>query len=96
MPENMEIGLPLFDICEARHRRNEESIAAHDRVNKKAGQSAVLGVLAHGAATSKEIAATLGTGLNCISGRISELKMLHKIEKTGIRRDGAAELKLKQ
>jgi predicted transcriptional regulator len=43
--------------------------------------------------TSKEIAEFLNRPLNAISGRLSELKAIGKIEKTGQRRDGAAELR---
>lgn len=86
----------IGDICEARHRRSPESIIAHSRVDKHKGQSDVLAVLKEHPATSKEIAVILHKPLNAISGRCSELKALDRIEKTGIRREGSAELRIKQ
>lgn len=85
--------LPLFDVCEKKHGGASDSVDAFATIDKTAGHAIVLGVLKRcGPMTSKEIAAALGTTINCISGRLSELKVLGTIKKTGVRREKAAEV----
>jgi hypothetical protein len=84
----------LFDPCERKHGGNAESRAAWQRASRGvAGARAdVLRVIreADGGATSKEVAAALGRGLNAISGRLTELAAAGAIRRTGERRDNAA------
>ena len=92
--EPLLIGVLPLDICERRHRGNAESIAANLRADKQKGRTAVLSVLISHPATAKEIAAQLGVGINVISGRCSEIKMLGLVRATGVRRSGSMELEL--
>lgn len=86
----------IFDVCFSRHKGSPESVDANKRVDKTKGQQEVLTLLSRGAwLTSKEIAALLNKPLNAVSGRLSELRAMGKIEKTGERRCGAAVLRLK-
>lgn len=82
------------DICSSKHGGNAESVEANGRVDKRQGQRDVIATLTNARLTSKEIAVRLGKPLNCISGRLSELKMAGVIMPTGVRRDGSAELRL--
>lgn len=86
------------DPCENRHLGNPQSIEAHKRVlhSKEETYKRIIEVLkTRGPSTSKEIATALGVQLNCVSGRYSELKALGRIQETGIKRMGAAELEAK-
>ena len=89
--------LPLWDICENRHKGNIESLAANPTTeHKRDSHERILNFLrVNGNRTSKELAYYFGKQLNVISGRISELKAIGAIEPTGERRDGAAVLRLK-
>lgn len=83
--------MTLDDICETRHRGNAESGAANPtRAAKQVQRFEVWNIIAqHDGITSKEIADILGRPLNCISGRISELKAQKLVTADG-RRDGCA------
>jgi|TARA_R100001463_G_scaffold2960_3_gene12256 predicted transcriptional regulator len=86
------------DICENKHQQNAESIEANPSIRKKnIDRSRVFQIIkkTYGGITSKEIAEKIGRPLNCISGRISELKRDGRIEVVG-RRDGCAILKTKK
>jgi hypothetical protein len=94
------MSLPLLDqidVCENRHRNSPESIDAFEKV--KHSKQAVYGRIMFLAqqrgergVTSHEVAGALGRPLNCISGRLSELRMMGKLRKSGERRNGAAVL----
>jgi len=91
-----EQQISLLDICERKHGGNAESIAANpSQAAKTIGRQEVMNTLGYSWLTSKEIASLMGKDLNCISGRISELKALGMVEKTGVRRGGCAELRRK-
>ena len=81
----------LFDVCVARHKGNAQSIKANPSASiKTRDRDAVHGlIVAANGVTSKEIAEAMGKGLNCISGRISELKRSQKIATRGTR-DGCS------
>lgn len=78
------------DICTNRHLGNEESVAAFDRMaaSLSTARSKVLSAIAHAGTygiTAKELASSWNVGLNCISGRFSELKKASLILKVGVR-----------
>lgn len=84
-------GLTMDDICINRHQGNEQSITANQRANKELDRQTVLNfIVKHGRGYSKQIARYMGKPLNCISGRISELKADEVIEDTGDRAEGCA------
>lgn len=87
---------PLFDVCANRHRGNAESRAANPTREAKAqSHELILAELRlRGPMTSVELAAAMGTRVNCISGRLSELKAAGRIRKTGEIRDGCAVLEM--
>jgi len=64
------------DVCQARHQGNIASIDANpDSTDKQRDREMVLEIISKSqGVTSKEIAEQMGRRLNCISGRISELK----------------------
>lgn len=76
------------DVCDARHQGNAASIDANpDSSDKQRDRELVLKIINNSlGVTSKEIAEQMGKSLNCISGRISELKRSDLIEVFG-RRD---------
>jgi hypothetical protein len=76
---------------------NAQSQKAHKRVTRYSDQNFILSYLQeHGTATSKEIARALNKGLNCISGRFSELRdEWNMIEPTGEEREGCAVYRIK-
>lgn len=90
------MNFPLFDICENRHRNSPESQAANPSIeSKRASYAVILGLLKERPMTAKEIATAMGTTINCVSGRLSEMRLVLKvIAKTGIRREGSAELEV--
>ncbi len=92
----IQAALP-FDICARRHRGNPESAAANpSRGTKAETRLLVLEQLRrNGPMTSKELAAAMGTRINCISGRLSELAVAGEIERTDARRDGCAVLRVR-
>lgn len=94
------MNLPLLDeidICESRHRQSPESQDAfekvkhtkqlmYDRIMFLAQQRKDYGITVH------EVAGAVGKQVNCVSGRLSELRMMGKLRKSGLRRNGAAVL----
>ena len=63
------------DICKNRHLGNEQSETANHKCDKDSDRQKVLEYFEkHDNGTSKEIARYLGKPLNCISGRLTELK----------------------
>ena len=84
------------DVCISRHRGNPESVAANLRAepNKTEMQERIWAYVRFvGTATSKEIADAVSKPINCVSGRISELRAKGMLEATGTRRDGCAVLR---
>ena len=83
----------LFDVCAGKHGGNEQSEEAFESVRHviSAGQVAALSFIrsrgAYGA-TAQEYADRLGVPINKVSVRFSELKLLGRIEKTGVRNRG--------
>lgn len=77
---------------------NEQSLKANRRVKRYTDQNFILNYLQeHGPATSKELARAMNKGLNCISGRFSELRdEWNLIEPTGVTREGAMIYRIKQ
>jgi|TARA_R100001530_G_scaffold74160_1_gene52204 predicted HTH transcriptional regulator len=77
------------DVCQARHQGNIASIDANpDSTDKQRDREMVLEIISKSqGVTSKEIAEQMGRRLNCISGRISELKQSDLIS-VGGRRGG--------
>jgi len=66
----------LFDVCRNRHRGNAESEGANPPkdVKRRDREKVYEIVKSSRGVTSKEIAEQMNRRLNCISGRISELK----------------------
>lgn len=95
------IQLSFDDICKRKHKASKTSVDANPSKDvKKRMHIAILNVfennekyLANGL-TSKELSIIFKTPLNCISGRLSELKEGGHIYATDVRRDGCAVLKL--
>ena len=82
----------LFDICANRHKNNAESVVAHQKIikTKRQQRQRVLARIRDAGPeglTCRELAREWDVGLNCISGRFSELKMNKEIIQCG-RRDG--------
>ena len=79
------------DITKNKHGGNAESVSAFETITHALAnrQNDVLSAfLSHPSGmTSKEVAEWLESPLNAISGRISELKAMGKIQQVG-RRDG--------
>lgn len=96
------MNLPLLDqidICEARHKGSPESQDAfekvkhtkqlmYDKIMYLAQQRKDFGVTVH------EVAGAFGKTPNAVSGRLSELRMMGKLKKSGERRNGAAVLQI--
>jgi predicted transcriptional regulator len=84
----------ITDVCESRHKGNAASVAANPAQTDKAVMRArVFRIIEQkGVTFSKEIARELGMPLNCISGRISELKALGLIQETDERFEKCAGL----
>ncbi len=84
---------PLIDICENRHRGNQESQAAFQRIagSLPAARQRCLGFIQsqgeHGA-TAQECADAFGIPIHRVSGRFSELKRDGLITKIGVRNKG--------
>tara|TARA_Y100001973_G_C5170452_1_gene318723 strand:+ start:124 stop:444 length:321 start_codon:yes stop_codon:yes gene_type:complete len=83
----------MNDICENKHQQNAESVAANPgKESKQRDRFRVYKiVLDKSGITSKEIAAIMKRPLNCISGRITELKKNGRIMAIG-RENGCAKL----
>ena len=81
----------MKDITSNKHGGNAESVSAFETIERTLAnrQNDVLSAfLSHPSGmTSKEVAEWLESPLNAISGRISELKAMGKIQQIG-RRDG--------
>ena len=79
----------LFDVCSNRHRGNAESEAAFQSTKDRLSvqRERVLKAIrdSDSGLTAEEIAMVLGTTVNAISGRCSELKMAGRIYKSGTR-----------
>ncbi len=82
------------DITRNRHRDSPESIAANpSETAKRESHEKILALFDLGHWTGKEVAEALHKPFNAVSGRVSELRMLGKLVKTGERRDGGAILR---
>ena len=81
------------DICQERHRSNSESMAANpSSIIKQRDRMRVNEIIKRSRGiTSKEIAEQMNRRLNCISGRISELKQAGLVMVKG-RRDACGVL----
>lgn len=79
------------DICENRHTGNAESVRANPlEFYKTKDRYRVHEIIqSRNGITSKGIAEIMGRPLNCISGRISELKQAGEVEAIG-RENGCA------
>ena len=94
------MSLPLLDqidITENRHKGSPESRDAFDRI--KHGKREMYDRIMFLAQQRKEYGITVhdvshqfGKTPNEVSGRLSELKMMGKLRKSGLRRNGAAVL----
>ncbi len=89
--------LDMIDVCENRHRNSPESQSAFEKV--KHGKQLMYQRIMYLAQQRKEYGITVhevshqfGKTPNEVSGRLSELKMLGKLKKSGERRNGAAVL----
>lgn len=84
------------DICFSRHRGSVESTLSNPSVlAKREAHERIIELLREKPLTALEISEKLGVLIHKVSGRCSELRLILKIiEKTGIRRDNSAELKL--
>lgn len=82
----------VIDPCASRHKGNEQSQQAWERVDAQGDRERIMAFFANGARyTPKEIAAMMGKPLHTISGRFASLKG-GRLRKTGVVRDGSAEL----
>ena len=81
------------DICENRHTGNAESVIANPVESSKTKDRYRVHeiILSRNGITSKGIAEIMDRPLNCISGRISELKRMGEVEAIG-RENGCAKL----
>ena len=77
----------ISDVCWNRHRGNPQSIEANPAMrNKRRDRAWVYEIIrCSKGVTSKEIANQMGRQLNCISGRISELKRDGMVKVNGSR-----------
>jgi len=84
----------LLDVCRNRHLGNPQSVVANPSMGRKRRDKAwVFEIIGSSkGVTSKEIALRMGRRLNCISGRISELKKEGLVRVDGTR-DGCGILK---
>jgi CRP-like cAMP-binding protein len=83
------------DICARNHGNNTESAAAFERNHstRKFDREQLFDLLQQSPMTMKEVSSLLQRPLHTLSGRASELKQQHRVEKTGLVRDGSAELR---
>ncbi len=89
--------LDQLDLCEKRSRGSAESRDAHAKIvaGKKIMHERIMYMVqARGdyGITVHELAAAFGKTPNCVSGRLSELRMTGRLRKSGARRNGAAVL----
>ncbi len=86
----------MKDICKNRHRGNLQSIIANTKVDKIKDRLKVYELIVSlKKPYSKYIARMMGKQLNCISGRLSELKRDEIIEVTGETIEGCSVYQLK-
>lgn len=79
------------DICNNKHQQNPLSREANKRVHKEKDRNFILNyIIKNGTASSKELARVMNKGLNCISGRFSELRSDNLIIDTGLRKENCA------
>ncbi len=87
------MSFPLFDICERKHGGNAESVAAFAQIadtlpeQRRRVYELILSKGEYGA-TAQECADAFGVGINCVSGRLSELKRDGLIARVGTRNGG--------
>ncbi|MEI7850640.1 MAG: hypothetical protein WCH86_02295 [Kiritimatiellales bacterium] len=80
----------LFDPCKRKHGGNAQSVAAnrknlqHRAAQRKAVFDAISAAGGDGL-TCRELAERMNVGMNCISGRFSELKAAGWIKKVNVR-----------
>jgi hypothetical protein len=89
--------LDQIDVCENRHGGSAESEAAFEKVVRDKQQMyerIIKLVTARGdyGITVHEVAGAFGKTPNCVSGRLTELRMQGRLKKNGERRHGAAVL----
>jgi DNA-binding HxlR family transcriptional regulator len=95
-PNRISHGASVRDITASRHRGNPESVAAHDVIQnwKEFDRSILMDYLRRrGPKTSKELSNGTGIKYTSVSARLSELKADGWVVKTGLRREGAAEVR---
>ena len=86
--------MTLFDFCARKHGGESASVAANRRMAVEGTKSSLrfrvleavreagsLGV------TCRELSERFGLGMNCLSGRFTELDSFNQIEKSGAMRD---------
>jgi hypothetical protein len=93
--------LDQIDVCENKHGGSAESEAAFEKVVRDKQQMyerIITLVTARGdyGVTVHEVAGAFGKTPNCVSGRLTELRMLGRLKKNGERRHGAAVLVLER
>jgi predicted transcriptional regulator len=82
----------MKDITQNKHGGNANSKAAFGGIKdelKPRQREVYLYIICANGITCKDIAEAMNTGMNAISGRLTELKAMGKIKVTG-RRDGCA------
>lgn len=88
--------LEAFDVCAGKHQGNEQSETANLKVDKEVDRAFIYNFIKkHNTGYSKQLARVMNKGLNCISGRFSELKTDNMIVDTGQRHEGCAVYKIK-
>jgi hypothetical protein len=88
--------LSEMDICSNRHNGNEQSEEANHKVCKEVDREFIyVFIEQHKIGYSKQLARVMNKGLNCISGRFSELKEDNRIVDTGERKEGCAVYRIK-
>jgi len=88
----------IKDVTRNRHRGNAESEAAYESVKHRmsADRHTILTYMRFsGPQTSKELSLNLQINYTTMSARLSELKAMGLIEKTGERREGCAVVRVK-
>lgn len=85
--DDFRYGRNKPDICAGKHHGNPNSVEANRRSagNRKEQRNAVFRAICEAGSngmTCKELAAAWNVGMNRISGRFSELKMLELIRET--------------
>lgn len=94
-----ETGLPLWDICAARHRGSATSKDANKRTNKSQDMQTILDFIRtrHGEQSwLKEIERETGIIRNTVSARLSDLKASEDIYETGERAEKCAIVRIRQ